>query len=344
MCCLSPGNIAAALTVALPRFSGQTHQVWRLCPGRTLAWGSGTMSLSSRAIISWPSHVKRALLAVSAAVAAIIGLQVLCTVRTTRPTRRDALVVLTRASGKNGRLGAILERFGIRCTRFPCVRRQRLPGGAASLRSALMDGKGWDAVVVTSPAAASELAEAAASNRLGPGSKMRVGMVGAVGTTTARACEPLAAGRSVFVPSVARAEALARELPLAATPDRAPRVLFPASALASGDVESGFASRGCDVRRIDVYTTVPTTRRWAHPLAPQPSCDTLVVALASPSAVRAWVSLGGQVRGATAACIGRTTANACEGLGFARVCYPDKPGLDSWAEVILQAVGLRSKK
>lgn len=65
-----------------------------------------------------------------------------------------------------------------------------------------------------------------------------------------------------------------------------------------------------------------------------------VVAVASPSAIRAWVNLVQKSESwdKSVACIGLTTALAAKKLGLKNVYYPDNPGLEGWVESIIEAL------
>ncbi|CAD6209910.1 unnamed protein product [Miscanthus lutarioriparius] len=65
-----------------------------------------------------------------------------------------------------------------------------------------------------------------------------------------------------------------------------------------------------------------------------------VVAVASPSALRAWLNLISKVVNwnNSIACIGETTASAAKKLGLKSVYYPTTPGLEGWVESILEAL------
>ncbi|KAL5558595.1 hypothetical protein UlMin_034806, partial [Ulmus minor] len=65
-----------------------------------------------------------------------------------------------------------------------------------------------------------------------------------------------------------------------------------------------------------------------------------VVAVASPSAVRAWVNLIPKSKewSNSVACIGETTASAAKKLGLTNVYYPTSPGLEGWVDKILEAL------
>ena len=85
-----------------------------------------------------------------------------------------------------------------------------------------------------------------------------------------------------------------------------------------------------------------------------------VVALASPSAAKAWLEViaGGDgdgddspgstssavCGGVAAACIGSTTADAARKAGFKRVFAPEEPGLAGFVEAVVEALEEMKKK
>ena len=111
-------------------------------------------------------------------------------------------------------------------------------------------------------------------------------------------------------------------------------MLYPASALAARTREDGLRARGFKTRRIDTYTTVGATWDGA---AERAAAEAAVVTFASPSAVRIWAERAGTA--AAAICIGETSAVEARGVGFERVIFPEKPGVESWAECVVKEVG-----
>ncbi|MCO5586641.1 hypothetical protein L7F22_040582 [Adiantum nelumboides] len=144
-----------------------------------------------------------------------------------------------------------------------------------------------------------------------------------------------------FVPSKANAKNLAEELPKLSSGGG--KVLYPASAKASHELEMGLSARGFDVVRLNTYST--ETVKSIDPSILTLAVSASVVALASPSAVRAWVDvvdlstwLG------SAACIGQTSAVAAQKAGLKRVFYPPSPGIDGWLRSILEALETHTAK
>ena len=103
-------------------------------------------------------------------------------------------------------------------------------------------------------------------------------------------------------------------------------MLYPASALAADTVAKGLDARGIGTRRVNTYTTVPA--EWT-PNDLERAEAASVVTFASPSSVRVWAKRAGT--GATAVCIGETSAKEARRMGFGKVVCPAKPGVDSWA-------------
>ena len=154
--------------------------------------------------------------------------------------------------------------------------------------------------------------------------KLRVASVGAgtASVLTAAGLPP------EFVPSKATAKTLAAELPVTAEPNEA--VLFPASALARDELVTGLKARGISTERLHTYTTVGA--EW-NAEAEAMARDAHIVSFGSPSAVNVWAERAGT--GAMAACIGKTSADAAQKAGFERIVYPDSPGVEAWADVIV---------
>lgn len=230
------------------------------------------------------------------------------------------LVALTRELGKNEGLRCELEKRGIDTVELPCVAQTRDANMEDALDNALRK-KQWNWMVVTSPEAAKAL-DAAVQRT---GIDISYTKIAAVGDATAKALDP--PYRTSFTPSKSTAATLGKELPGG---EKGDSVLFPASALAAKTLEQTLGERGFAVERVNSYTTVPAT--WTEEdtvLAAAAS----IVAFGSPSAVDVWVDrVGASPR---AACIGETTAKACDAAGFhPKAAFPEKPGLGGWADEI----------
>lgn len=94
-------------------------------------------------------------------------------------------------------------------------------------------------------------------------------------------------------------------------------------------MQNGLKERGYEVTRLDTYDTVGATWSAADEKAAK---EAGIVTLASPSAVKTWAERVGVSQ--IAACIGETSAEACREAGFAKVFWPEKPGMPGWVEAV----------
>uniref|UniRef100_A0A2N9HSA6 Uroporphyrinogen-III synthase n=1 Tax=Fagus sylvatica TaxID=28930 RepID=A0A2N9HSA6_FAGSY len=242
-------------------------------------------------------------------------------------------VVVTRERGKNGKLIKALAKHGINCLELPLI--QHTQGPDLDRLSSVLNDTAFDWIVITSPEAGSVFLEAwkAAGTP-----NVKVGVVGA-GTASVFEEVMQSSKRSLnvaFAPSKATGQVLASELP---KNGQKCRVLYPASAKASNEIEEGLSNRGFEVTRLNTYTTVPI--HHVDQLLLKQALSTPVVAVASPSAVRAWVKLISDSKwwNNSVACIGETTALAAKRLGLQNVYYPAQPGVEGWVCSILEALG-----
>ncbi|KAF2324414.1 hypothetical protein GH714_013789 [Hevea brasiliensis] len=216
-------------------------------------------------------------------------------------------------------------------------------GGAVTDTSALdhmSTDTSFDWVVITSPEAGSVFLEAwkAAGTP-----NVKIGVVGA-GTASIFNEVIQSSGRSLdiaFAPSKATGKVLASELPK--SENGRCTVLYPASAKASNEIEEGLSNRGFDVVRLNAYSTVPVDHVDQMVLKQALFCP--VVAVASPSAVRAWFNLISESKqwNNSVACIGETTASAAKSLGLKNVYFPTHPGFEGYSSLdvpVLSCVNL----
>ncbi|XVE55938.1 hypothetical protein DITRI_Ditri03aG0197300 [Diplodiscus trichospermus] len=192
----------------------------------------------------------------------------------------------------------------------------------------------FDWIVITSPEAGSVFLEA--WKEAGTPS-VRIGVVGA-GTASIFNDLKLSSKQLLdvaFASSKATGKVLASELPKDS--NKRCTVLYPASVKASNEIEEGLSSRGFEVVRLNTYRTVPVGH--VNKIVLEKALSTPVVALASPSAVRAWVNLISEPDSwsNSVACIGETTASAAKKIGLRNVYFPMEPGLDGWICSILEA-------
>ncbi|XP_042495369.1 uroporphyrinogen-III synthase, chloroplastic-like [Macadamia integrifolia] len=248
------------------------------------------------------------------------------------PTQKPKVVV-TRERGKNGKLINALAKHGINCLELPLI--QHTEGPDFDRLSTVLSDKTFDWIVITSPEAGLVFLEAwkAAGTP-----KVQVGVVGA-GTASIFEEVMHSDQKSLavaFSPSKATGKVLALELPRQG--NGTCTVLYPASVKAGHEIEGGLSNRGFVVTRLNTYSTVPVHDVEQAILVQALSSP--VVAVASPSAVRAWVNLISEPGkwNNSVACIGETTALAAKGLGLKNVYYPTNPGLDGWVDSILEAM------
>ncbi|KAF5468315.1 hypothetical protein F2P56_012475 [Juglans regia] len=212
-------------------------------------------------------------------------------------------VMVTRERGKNGKLIQALAEHGIDCLELPLIQHTRGPD-MDMLCSVLSEDITFDWIVITSPESALVFLEAwtAAGNP-----NVNVGVVGA-GTA------------SIFEDVMQFSK---RSLNVAFVPSQ----------------EEGLSNRGFEVTRLNTYTTVPV--QHIDQMLLMQALSTPVVAVASPSAIRAWVKLISESMWCnhSVACIGETTALAAKTLGLQNVYYPTQPGLEGWVDGILEALG-----
>ncbi|GMI82615.1 ARABIDOPSIS THALIANA UROPORPHYRINOGEN III SYNTHASE, DOMAIN OF UNKNOWN FUNCTION 724 3 [Hibiscus trionum] len=228
-------------------------------------------------------------------------------------------VVVTRERGKNTKLIDALAEHGINCFELPLV--QHTQGPDLDRLASVLSETTFDWIVITSPEAGSVFLEAwkAAGTP-----SVRIGVVGA---GTASVFKNLRQSLDVaFAPSKATGKVLASELPK--VDNKRCTVLYPASMKASNEIEEGLSRRGFKVVRLNTYTTVPVDH--VDQVILEKALSAPVVAVASPSAVRAWVNLISEPDSWSndVVCIGETTASAAKRLGLRNVYFPMQPGLD----------------
>ncbi|KAL5705803.1 uroporphyrinogen-III synthase [Ranunculus cassubicifolius] len=225
-------------------------------------------------------------------------------------------VVVTRELGKNGKLINALANHGIKCLELPLI--QHTQGPDLECLSSLLCDSQFDWVVITSPEAGLVFLDAW---RAAGTPAVRIGVVGA-GTASVFK-EVLQSPNQLltvsFSPSKATGKVLAMELPTLA--NKRCTVLYPASVKAGNEIG-----------------TVPVLEVDHNILADALSAP--VVAVASPSAVRAWINLVSESGDwdHAVACIGETTASAAKRHGLKNVYYPKNPGLEGWVDSILEAL------
>ncbi|PWA44486.1 tetrapyrrole biosynthesis, uroporphyrinogen III synthase [Artemisia annua] len=248
-------------------------------------------------------------------------------------TSSNHRVVVTRERGKNDKLITALGKHGIESLELPLIQHSHLPD--LDKLVSLLSTTSFDWIIITSPEAALVFLQAWKAAET-PSVKVAV-----VGTGTANIFHEITPSSKQFIdvaftPSKATGKVLASELPKHGS-ERS-TVLYPASAKASHDIEEGLSKRGFYITRLNTYTTEPV--QHVDQMILQQALSASVVAVASPSAIRAWVNLLPEPEnwGGSVACIGETTASAARKLGLRSVYYPSSPGLQGWVDSILDAL------
>uniref|UniRef100_A0A0D9VQF5 Uroporphyrinogen-III synthase n=1 Tax=Leersia perrieri TaxID=77586 RepID=A0A0D9VQF5_9ORYZ len=232
-------------------------------------------------------------------------------------------VVVTRERGKNAKLIAALEKHNIKTLELPLIK--HVEGPDTDRLSAVLHDEKFDWILITSPEAAAVFLE---GWKAAGSPKVRIAVVG--GGTARVFDEVMQSGDGAlevaFSPSKAMGKVLASELPR--TTETTCKVLYPASAKAGHEIQNGLSDRGFEVTRLNTYTTVPV--QDVDLLVLKPALSAPVVAVASPSALRAWLNLVSKVDnwGNAVACIGETTASAAKKFGLKSIYYPTTPGID----------------
>jgi uroporphyrinogen-III synthase len=118
------------------------------------------------------------------------------------------------------------------------------------------------------------------------------------------------------------------------------RVLYPASCRASDDLQRSLEASGFGVERLNTYDTRSVQPSDVPPPALAAALAADAVTFGSPSAVKAWIALVGLAAAGErpAACIGATSARACEAAGLTRIFFPEAPGIDGWVTAVTDAL------
>lgn len=241
-------------------------------------------------------------------------------------------VVVTRELGKNAKLIKELGNQGISCLELPLIEHKDGPD-LKKLASTLCDNT-FDWIVITSPEAGLVFLDAW---KFAEFPKVQIGVVG---SGTARVFQNIVQSNDNllkigFLPSKATGAVLARELPKSRD---GCTVLYPASVKASDEIEHSLSERGFQVTRLNTYSTVPIQEVNQAMLAEAALAP--VVAVASPSAVRAWANIISKFESwnGALACIGETSASAAREAGLQKIYYPENPGFEGWVQSIMEAL------
>ncbi|KAF3446692.1 hypothetical protein FNV43_RR11872 [Rhamnella rubrinervis] len=232
-------------------------------------------------------------------------------------------VVVTRERGKNGKLIKALAKHGISCLELPLI--QHTQGPDLNRLPTILRDTAFDWIVITSPEAGSVFLE---GWRAAGTPKVKVAVVGAGTASIFKELMQLSnqSLEVAFVPSKATGKVLASELPK--NGNTKCTALYPASMKASSEIEEGLSNRGFEITRLNTYTTAPV--QHVDQMILKQALSAPVITVASPSAVRAWVSLipKSEQWNNSIACIGETTGSTAKKLGLRNVYYPAHPGLE----------------
>jgi len=237
---------------------------------------------------------------------------------------------MTREEGKNEKLFNALgqddeiDSLNMEPVELPCIAHADGPD-LGKLKECLLE-QSWDYVAVTSPEAARVLSKGL------EGEEMRSSLkVAAVGKATEKELKNNNI-QVAFTPSKAYAKTLVAELP----GDKGTKLLYPASCKAADTLANGLSERGFEVVRLNTYDTV--TAQWTEEQKEIANrCQ--IACFASPSSVRGWLKNSENDQSVLAACIGKTSADACLELGWDsdKIFYPESPGIDGWVDAIKRA-------
>mmetsp|Transcript_26764 Transcript_26764/g.58348 ORF Transcript_26764/g.58348 Transcript_26764/m.58348 type:complete len:299 (-) Transcript_26764:461-1357(-) len=238
-------------------------------------------------------------------------------------------VLLTREHGKNDKMLSALTKLNMHCIELPLI--EHAPGPDRSKLVHVLKEEKHDWVAITSPESATVFLDA--WNEAGK-PQVRIAVVGG---GTGEILQQ-AGMKPDFVATKATGKVMGAELPKVPGGDN--RVLFPASAKASEDLQTSLEASGYSVVRLNTYNTIGVTN--VPPEQLQQALDADVVTFGSPSAVKAWVALVGlqTANQKLNVCIGSTSARACDKVGLVkeRVYYPEDPGIEGWVDCVKQAV------
>ncbi|KAG8073755.1 hypothetical protein GUJ93_ZPchr0006g42193 [Zizania palustris] len=243
-------------------------------------------------------------------------------------------VVVIRDQGKNGKLIAALEMHNIQTLELPLIK--HVQGPDTDRLSEFLRNEKFDWIAIRSPDAAAVFLEGWKAAR---SPKVWIAVVGA-GTTTMFDEVMQSDDGSLevaFSLSKAMGKVLASEwLQSFQGPLKLHAKCYILHLQGLAMKFNGLSLRGFEVTRLNTYMTVPV--QDVDPLILKPALSAPVVAVASPSALRAWLNLISQVDnwGNSIACIG--DASAVKKFCLKSIYYPTTLGLDGWVESILEAL------
>ena len=245
-----------------------------------------------------------------------------------RPSARPRVLV-TRETKRGGPLVEALRDRGLDPVHVPTIAvEQARPGGPLDAAAAAMASHDW--VVVTSANGAEALAAAAARH----GVDLAAARIASVGAATSAAVAR-GGGVATFTPNVARAAALADELPI--TPGA--QVLLIRGQLADARLAGRLRGRGAVVHEVLAYRTIEGPVSSATALRDAVRSGLAGLVFTSGSTVRGLLALleaadRPAILDLPAFCIGPSTASVARGAGFARVHEAPSPDTAALANVV----------
>jgi hydroxymethylbilane synthase len=226
-------------------------------------------------------------------------------------------VLVTRAAGQSAALSAALREAGLQPVEVPTIE-IRATGDLGPVHARLAS---FDWAIVTSASAA----------RCLHGHDLAGPRWAAVGPATAHALRV----PDVFVPTVAAAADLARELPLSA----GDRVLLLRGDLADDALPERLRQRGATVEQVTVHRTIEGPNESAGLLRRALAEGVDVVVFTSGSTVRGLLTLDPSVTALPAVCIGEPTARIAREHGFAVAAIAESADPRALAAATLEVVG-----
>ncbi len=247
---------------------------------------------------------------------------------------QGARVIVTQSAGRSGRLAEKLEDLGAEVCRMPAIETVLLEGDPQwqAAREKLPD---YDWLVFSSPTAASCFFALLRRERIDLRS-LRRAKFAAVGPATAKAIEEHGV-LTAYCPPVYDGEALGKGLAERMRPGETALAFQPAHTESA--VVQSLRAHGAAVTACPIYRVVEATRR-------APLEDGMIAAFTSAACVRGFrqVTLGQDITGLPAVCIGEKTAAQARQFGMA-ASVAKEATLDSLIEQIktVHREGKRSK-
>lgn len=254
-----------------------------------------------------------------------------------------ARVVVTRPRRQAGPLTAELRQRGATPVLLPTIRIEPMADTTlldARLRDVARGAFDW--LVFTSANAVDVWTQRAAALGMSPGDHggPRVAVVGMATAAAARAAglpDPLVSG-------VSTAEGLAEALLRRANPQA--RSLYPRSAIGRDALPVALRRAGMDVVTVDAYRTAPEDDIDPDALDLVRRGEIDLITFASPSSVRAFVSIVGMPPGSIkripVVCAGPVTLEAAKDAGFAAASSADDVGAEAMAEAVVRRWRVRT--